>query len=187
MTRVQAITINSPAPGRVDPFTVELVKEQTPDRGNHPNLKFTPRVLTHILNEIASCGVYYKACAAAGVSLAQFNRLREVHPEIKALVEEAKLYYQDLISHTVHNRAIEGWDEPVFYQGRMIGTQRKFSDRLLELQAKRHCPEYRDKSEIDVKVAHGVLIIREPEMSQEEWLAQEMKRNAIEGELADGG
>ena len=37
---------------------------------------------------------------------------------------------------TAHNRAVKGWDEPVWHQGVQVGVQRRFSDRLLELLLK---------------------------------------------------
>ena len=178
----QAIQLRSAIPSAVKPFTVKMVRELTPDRGKDPRLKFTPPLLTKIFNEIANCGVMRTACAAAAVSLGQFLRLREVHEEIDELTKLAIDFYRERIQETIHNRAIEGWDEPVFYQGRPVGSIRKFSDRLLELQAKRFCPEYRDRSEVDVNVSGGVLVIHSPAMGREDWLAERRKRLAIAGE-----
>ena len=45
-------------------------------------------------------------------------------------------------------RGLEGWDEPVFYQGAQLATVRKYSDRMLELLLRGHRPErYKDRFE----------------------------------------
>ena len=52
-------------------------------------------------------------------------------------------------------RAIDGFEEPVFYQGAVVGAVRKYSDRMLELLLKGHAPEkYKDRVQHsgDVKV-----------------------------------
>lgn len=39
------------------------------------------------------------------------------------------------------HRAIRGWEEPVYYQDKNVGTIRRFSDRLMELRIKGHDPQ----------------------------------------------
>ena len=47
-------------------------------------------------------------------------------------------------------RALDGWNEPVFYQGQRVSTIRKYSDRLLELQLRAGDPEtYADRSTVE--------------------------------------
>jgi hypothetical protein len=67
--------------------------------------------------------------------------------EFSELCIKAHEEYCDVVRNEIHRRAIEGWEEPVFgslgfQQGSgQIGTVTRFSDRLLELQAKRVLPE----------------------------------------------
>lgn len=183
---MKVLKLQSAVPTAIKPFTVKMIRDQTPDRGDDVRLKFTPPVLTRVFNELANCGVMRTACAAAEVSVTQFSRLRGVHEEIDKFTLLALEFYRDRIRETVHNRAIEGWDEPVYYQGRKVGKVHKFSDRLLEMQAKSHCPEYRDRSEVDVNVTGGVLVIHCPDLSREDWLEERRKRSAIDGEVVDG-
>ena len=52
------------------------------------------------------------------------------------------------MEHEIFRRAQEGWDEPVYggrYRQEVVGSVRRYSDRLLELRAKALMPEYRDK------------------------------------------
>jgi hypothetical protein len=142
-------------------------------------IRVTTAAITKILNEIALTGVMYKACIATGVSPLQFLRLRKENNALELLASEAKEIYREHISQVVHHRAIEGWEEPVFYQGREVGTVRKYSDRLLEMQARRHIPEYRESTQMDVNVVAGVLVVSAPAtLDQAEWLenAKKVKR-----------
>ena len=48
-------------------------------------------------------------------------------------------------------RALEGGEEPVFYQGKIVGSVRKYSDTLLMFMLKARRPErYRDRVGVDV-------------------------------------
>ena len=48
-----------------------------------------------------------------------------------------------------HRRAVEGWDEPVFYKGDECGTIKRFSDKLHELLLKADDPgRFSDKAEV---------------------------------------
>lgn len=178
MTRVET--------SRVEPFTAENVAAFLPERkpgpAGAPTL-FTPTKFAMILNEICNTGVMGLACVACGISTSHFRRLRTDNEEIQALVDEAMSIYHDRLRWTIHNRAVDGWEEPVFYRGEEVGSVHKFSERLLEMQARRHMPEYRDRAQMDVNVAGGVLVVHAPVMSREEWLKQHAEQN---GELTDG-
>jgi hypothetical protein len=166
----------------IAPFTVEVVEEVFPRR-NEVNVKFTPVAMAAILNNLANCGVFYQALVGAGLSYSQFTKLRKEHPDLEPLIDEAMDLYRQKVAHAVHSRAIHGTEKDVYYKGRVVGQIREYSDRLLELHAKRHCPEYRDKGQLDVNVSGGVLLVQQAPMSKEEWLAEQRKRNAIDGEV----
>lgn len=169
---------------RIEPFTAENVAAFIPARkGPGPEQLFTASKFAAILNEICNTGVMGLACVACGISISHMRRLRQEHEEIQALVDEAMSIYHERLRYTIHNKAVDGWEEPVYYKGEEVGSVHRFSERLLELQAKRHMPEYRDKSQMDVNVAGGVLVVHAPVMSREEWLKQHAEQN---GELTDG-
>jgi hypothetical protein len=180
---------NRPAPEltdnpdiRIVPFTEEGVAERNvlPEpKGSPWAVRWTPKILAEVLNEISNCGVYYRSCIARGVGYDQFLKLRKTVKEIEELAEMALEFYRQKISHTVHNRAVAGWEEPVFYKGECVGYVRRFSDRLLELQAKRHCPEYRDRSQMDLNVAGGVLLITGTRPDKEAFLDEHRKRKPV--------
>jgi hypothetical protein len=57
--------------------------------------------------------------------------------EVEAAIEEANAK----VELEIHRRAVEGYEEPVFYMGEVVGSIRKWSDRLLELRAKGALPD----------------------------------------------
>ena len=184
-------TIKTTPESRITPFDEKGLKAVVPGqafkaKGAGPWKKFTARAMTALLNEIANTGVMYRACHAHGVSYTQFAKIRKEYPEIEELVELAREFYREKISHVIHDRAVDGWSEPVFFKGEIIGHVQKFSDRLLELQAKRHCPEYRDRSQVDHSVTGGVLMIpAAPVQDKEAYLAELRKRKAIDSKVVE--
>jgi hypothetical protein len=168
----------------IDAFSTEDVEKVFPMR-HEVNVRFTPAVVTRILNNIANCGVMYMAVAAEKLGYGQWAKLRKVYPDLEPLVEEAFGIYREKVAHAVHSRAICGTEEPVYYKGAVVGYIRKYSDRLLELHAKRHCPEYRDKSTMDVNVSGGVLVVGNTgNVDKEKWL-QERRAKQIESKVID--
>lgn len=94
-------------------------------------------------------------------------------------VDAATERFRDRVRAEVRRRAIDGWMEPVTYQGqfqfvelrnddgtpklnehgqpeRQMVAIRKFSDRLLERLAEAKCPEFKQKHEIDANVTGSV-------------------------------
>lgn len=169
------------------PFRPGDIAPTMPGRDfSHERIAFTEEVLAHILNHIVNYGIIADACISKGVSYRQFGDLCKAFPELSTLKNEAKDLYRDKVSRAVHNRAIDGWLEPVFYKGDCVGYVRKFSDRMLELQAKRYIPEYRDKSAVDVNVAGGVLVVNSGDIKDKElWLEEQRKRRQIESHIVE--
>ena len=88
---------------------------------------------------------------------AKVNRLtpynwREADPAFAKAWEEALDEYADRLEKEADRRAVEGWLEPVFYEGEECGHKRKFSDTLLIFRLKALRPEkYRERVETEVK------------------------------------
>lgn len=165
------------------PFEVNDLLElpiKWPDgRVNGHVVKFTPEVVTSILNSIARCGVISQALQAHGLSATGWLRFKSTRPQIEDLVKKAMAVYADRIESAIHTRAIEGWLEPVYFMGTVVGFKRKFSDSLLELHAKRHIKEYRDKSSLDVQVSGGALVVPAPAMDADAWLEDAQSRKRV--------
>jgi hypothetical protein len=99
------------------------------------------------LEEYATLGNVSTAATAANIHRAT-HYLWLKDKDYEARFKDAESQYCDLIRETVRNRAIVGTPHEIYYQGTFVGLKHEFSDRLLELEAKAHCPEYKDKHEI---------------------------------------
>ena len=50
-------------------------------------------------------------------------------------------------------RALEGWDEPVYRKGQVMGIVRKYSDVLLIFRMKKLDPSYREHADISAEIS----------------------------------
>jgi hypothetical protein len=89
-----------------------------------------------------------EACETVGIKRKDVKALKAADAEFAGDYREARGYGDDVIRNELARRAIEGVDEPVFWQGQQVGTVRRYSDRLLALMAKAHLDEYGDRIEI---------------------------------------
>lgn len=121
------------------------------------------------LENLAHSGRRVQSAKQAGTSRTTIMRWQQEYPDFDTACEEALEQYRESLQAEIYRRGVEGVDEPVFYQGVHVGDVRKYSDALLILEAKRHMPEYRDRSTTDVNVKGGVLVVREPATTPEEW------------------
>lgn len=70
--------------------------------------------------------------------------------------EASMALFREMLAAEVQRRAVEGVEEPVFYQGRIATDKegrpvgiRKFSDAMLALLIKRHDPSFRDRQIVE--------------------------------------
>lgn len=100
-------------------------------------------------------GAITYAIKAAGVSKqSHYNWLKsdEVYAQAIADAEEAAF---ELLEQEARRRAFAGVDEPVFQQGKQVGTVRKYSDTLLIFLMKGARPEkYRDNVNVRSEVVN---------------------------------
>jgi len=59
------------------------------------------------------------------------------------LEEQSEELYQELLLEEVDRRALEGVEEDVYFQGKVVGSKRVYSDNLLMFRVKGIMPEYR--------------------------------------------
>lgn len=142
------------------------------------------KAVERFLEHIRQTGRKTEAARVGGVCPETMRVYRKEHPELEEAIEDAMDEYRDRIAAEIHRRAIEGWEEPVFSPslGTQIGTVRKFSDKLLELHAKRHMPEYREHLKADVNVSGGVLVVGASAKTAQDWAEQYGGPKKVENE-----
>ncbi|WP_417322481.1 hypothetical protein [Erythrobacter aureus] len=131
-------------------------------------MKLTDRRKKAFLAEFARHGILVRAARAASPrasarygAVQTFKDERERDPEFARQWDEALLTAEASIEAEIYRRAQEGIEEPIYggkYREKVVGTVRKYSDRLLELRARAMLPAYRETNAIAVnkQVTHSV-------------------------------
>lgn len=128
------------------------------------------------------------AAMDVGISLDTAYRHRGADPLFRDAWDEALRQHAGIYAKEMIRRGVEGWDEPVFGSlGKdsgvgIIGHVRKYSDRLLIEQARKHDPGYTPKSQIQSTVEHVGAGI---DLSRLSPASQDQLREILERELAN--
>jgi hypothetical protein len=85
----------------------------------------------------------------AGVGRATAYRHRQAESEFRSGWDQAIEVATDLLEGEARRRALEGWEEPVFYQGEICGHIRKYSDTLIMFLLKAYRPQFRDNYRVE--------------------------------------
>lgn len=106
-------------------------------------------------------GIEGAACKIVGINHATLIRHKDKDPEFAKAVEEHKALSADTIEAEAYRRAVQGVDEPVFFNGVTVGHVKRYSDRLLDKLLTAAKPDkYGNKSTVSVegKITHEVAI-----------------------------
>lgn len=114
-------------------------------------MKLTPEKLTAFCAALAETCQVGKACAAVGISRVTAYKWRGEIPEFSNAWDGALKIGLSALEDEAHRRAFEGYDEPVFHQGAVVGAIRKASDTLAIFLLKAHAPDkYRENSKVEL-------------------------------------
>jgi len=110
--------------------------------------KFTPGKRAAFIAELAKTGYPYPAAHEVGVSVGTVYHHRRTDPAFAEQWEKALEDNTQQLEKEAKRRAFEGILEDVYYAGKRVGQQRRFSDNLLMFLLKGRKPEvYREKFE----------------------------------------
>jgi hypothetical protein len=94
------------------------------------------------------------ACRVARVSRKAMYAKRKTDPEFAAQWEEALATGWDHLEGQCYQRATDGWEEPVYYQGEAVGKVRRYSDTLAMFLLRAHRSEvYKPESAVNINAA----------------------------------
>jgi len=100
---------------------------------------------------VDNAGNVSEACAAIGISRRAAYDYRESDSKFRAAWDDAIQVTTEALEKEIYRRAHEGTDEPVFYQGKMCGEIRKYSDTLAMFILKGRKPEkYRENLKAEI-------------------------------------
>lgn len=137
----------SPSRRGLEQLTLGISKKLTPKRR---------KIYTEIL---ARHGEPARAWVAAGVEKQTIDSLMKKDPTFILECEDAMEAYRAWISGMIELRGMDGVEKPIYHNGQLVGWTVEFSDRLAEMHAKRHIPEYRDKVTVTNEHSGGVSLL----------------------------
>ena len=139
-----------------------------------------------------SSGMHHKpALQGASMSWAMVHAYMTNYPAVRAIYDVAKgicdVIQQQLREHTADNRAIDGWEEPVWYKGHQVGTIRKYSDRLLETMLTAHDkPKYGKDSTTEVNIGVGISFTSQGVDHTKKAVDVDVDSTTIQAEASEG-
>ena len=92
------------------------------------------------LCELEASGNVSRAARVIDMGRSSLYERRAADPEFKSAWRDALDAAMDGLEEEARRRAIEGTEEPVFYQGKQVGRVRKYSDALLMFLLRAHRP-----------------------------------------------
>lgn len=111
----------------------------------------TPEKLAAFHEQLAATGNVTAAAEAAGIPRTCIYDWRAEDPEFAAAMDASAQRGLDRAEDELARRGIQGWDEPVYQQGHMVGSVRRFSDTcLIFLLKNRRRDIYGDRQQVDV-------------------------------------
>jgi hypothetical protein len=119
------------------------------------NTKLTPKRTRDFLKELEKTGNLQSAAAHVDITPSAIYTAARKDQRFKDSIELARHKASHAIETELRRRGIEGYEEKVFFQGEQIGTQTRYSDRLLELLAKGNMEKYGKTSEFGVNINIG--------------------------------
>jgi hypothetical protein len=98
----------------------------------HPT-KLTPERKAKFVDALVEFGLVTRAAEIAGISRWSAYQHRAKDSDFAAAWDDAREQFCEALEDEARRRAMDGIEEPVYYQGRQVGTQRVYSDKLLAL------------------------------------------------------
>lgn len=100
---------------------------------------------------------YDRAAKFAGIARRTIFEIKERDPDYARACEEAYQAGTEKFEDEARRRAIEGTERPIYQGGKLVGHERQYSDRLLEVTLKARAPDkYRERvsTEHSGKIEH---------------------------------
>ncbi len=94
---------------------------------------WTPQRQRAFLRALSETGSVRDACARAQISSTSAYRMRDRSVAFDRAWRRALAKVAPTIEQAAYERAVLGWEEPVWHGGKIVGHRRRYSDGLLRL------------------------------------------------------
>jgi len=106
---------------------------------------------------LIACPSVSRAAAAAGIARRYAYEAKKTNPALAELWDEALEIGLDELEVEARRRALEGVEEPIYYDGIRVGTRTIYSDKLMVLLLRAHRPAmYAERSILEGTFKHDV-------------------------------
>lgn len=95
------------------------------------------------------------AAADAGAHRRRFYDLRDADANFGAEWDEAIVMGTEALEDEARRRAVDGWDEPVYQKGELVGHIRRYDSALIQFLLKKRDPSFRENARVEVTGARG--------------------------------
>jgi hypothetical protein len=124
---------------------------RTPRTRQRARTPTTEKRKEQFLKELANRANVSDAARAAGVGRRTAYDWRAADEAFAAAWDEAVEHAVDELEREAWRRAAEGFDEPVYQKGELVGTVRRYSDHLMSVLLKAHRPEkFRERTQTEL-------------------------------------
>lgn len=105
---------------------------------------------------LATTGNVSEACRCINISRTSAYERRKVDKSFAEIWDDAMEAAGDRLESVAVARAVDGWQEPVFFKGKPTSTVHRFDNRLLTFLLRGAKPEkYRERSDINTNIRGG--------------------------------
>lgn len=137
----------------------EVGKELLPAQADVALYRKRRKQLRFIKAYIANGGMIGDACKTSRMSHSVYLGWKTKDPVFAAAMEKANMLTIDILEAEAIRRGVHGYDEPVFYQGNIVGNIRKYDSNLIIFRLKKLDPSYRDSHQTNIGVAGNTIKI----------------------------
>jgi hypothetical protein len=148
-------------------------------------LVITDDLVPAIEDELAKChGDLAKACRALSINIRHLRIWLEREPEMHARIRAAQLDGYAHIESAAIDRAVNGVEKAVYYQGEVVGYETQYSDALMNTILKARVPGYNPDSNVNHN--HTVQVQIMPRANTyEEWLTHAAQAQIVDGQYTE--
>ena len=126
-----------------------------------------------LLEIVARTGRPHEAAEALGYAPSSYVKTLTADPVFAASIQACIDRYVERLEQVADERAIDGWEEPVYQQGILAGKITKYDHNLLVRRLEALAPgRYKKNVSIDARVAAGVLVVPSTPGDASQWAAQ---------------
>ena len=105
----------------------------------------------NFLESLSNHGIVTRASEEANIGVARVWREHKNNPKFAALFDEARsIGLRRCIDEAVR-RGADGFDEPIYQGGELVGYKKKYSDQLLQFVIQANFDKYKNRNELTVE------------------------------------